>query len=63
MKPHGWDKPIPPNVRCEYRGRIYWAIHWAGTGLWTVEPDDDIARMVRSGGNWMDAIDEYEVSL
>jgi hypothetical protein len=50
---------IPPCVRYEYRARVYWCTYHKD-GTWTVEPDDDIARIVRCSGNWRDAIDEYE---
>jgi len=59
-RPKGWDKPIPGSVRYMYRGRVCWGQHWSGLGLWTVEPDDDYARLVKCGGNWRDAIHEYE---
>ena len=50
---------VPPEVRYEYRGRIYWAAYY-GDSKWKIEPDEDIARFVRCSGNWRDAIDEYE---
>lgn len=50
---------VPACVRYEYRGRTYW-VSYFGDAKWTVEPDDDIKRVVRCSGNWRDAIDEYE---
>ena len=60
IRPMGWSGPWPPTVRYEYRGRTYWCSHWAHTDLWTIEPDDDRARLIKCPGNWRDAIDEFE---
>jgi hypothetical protein len=60
IKPIDWIGPIPVSVRLDYRGRVYWCTHWKGNMFWTVEPDDDIPRLVRCSGNSRDAVDEYE---
>ena len=62
LRPKNWSKPIPATVRNAYRGRIYWTTYWGG-GLWTVEPDDDIERMVTCNGNSREAIDTYEEAI
>ena len=59
IKPKSFDGPIPHEVRYRYNDRTYWVAYF-GQGLWSVEPDDDSAALIRCNGKWIDAIQEFE---
>ncbi len=60
LRPKDWTGSIPVTCPETYNGRTYLVTHWSGRGgLWTVEPDDDVARLIRANTR-QDAIREYE---